>query len=107
MWLGQLEETESQDTMPQEHRICAFEVKQPIAERTIAHLCSEQIAVPVLAAGELSSYHPQHSKPKCLHVNLQKNHGANSSDKQNKNYHSPCFYHVIDYYIYTLEHILI
>ena len=47
MWLGQLEETESQRTMPQERRICTFEAEQPISERTIAHLYSEQIAVPV------------------------------------------------------------
>lgn len=107
MWLGQLEETESQGTMPQERRICTLEAEQPVSERTMAHLYSERIAVPVFTTGELSSYHPHHSKPKCLHVNVQKNHGANTSDDLYTNYHSPLFYHVIDYYIYTLEHILI
>ena len=107
IWTGQLEKTESQKTMPQEHRICTFETERPIAERTITHLYSEQIAVPILAAGELPGYHPHHSKPKCLHMNLHKNRHAISLDKRHTIHHSPSFHHVIDYYIYTLEHILI
>ena len=107
MWIGQLEETASQVTMPLEHRICTFESEQPIAERTIAHLYSEQIAVPVFTIGELSCYHPHHFKPKCWQMNVQKCRGVKPSAKPDLNIHSPCFYHMLDYYIYTLEHILI
>jgi hypothetical protein len=104
---GLQEEPVSNEPMPQEQRIYAFVTERPFAERTITHLYSEQIAVPVLTAGELPGYHPHHSKPKCLHTHLQKNRYAISSDNQHILHHSPCFYHVIDYYIYTLEHILI
>ena len=107
MWLGQLEGTELQEATPQEHPFCTIDTEQPIAERTIAHLYLEQIAVPILITEELPGYHPHHSKPKCLHTNLQKNLHTNSSDNQHSTHHSPCFYHVIDYYIYTLGHILI
>jgi hypothetical protein len=107
MQTGLQEEPVSNESMPQEQRIYAFVTERPLAERTITHLYSEQIAVPVLTAGELPGYHPHHSKPKCLHTHLQKNRYAISSDNQHILHHSPCFYHVIDYYIYTLEHILI
>ena len=107
IWTGQLEETESQETMPLEHRIYTFETERPIAERTITHLYSEQIAVPILAAGELPGYHPHHSKPKCLHMNLHKNRHAISLDKRHTIHHSPSFHHVIDYYIYTLLLVLL
>ena len=104
---GLQKEPVSDEQIPQEQRIYAFVTERPLAERTITHLYSEQIAVPVLTAGELPGYHPHHSKPKCLHTNLQKNRHLTSSDNQHTLHHSPCFYHVIDYYIYTLEHILI
>lgn len=107
MQAGLQEETISNESMLQEQRIYAFVTEQPITERTITHLYSEQIAVPVLTAGELPGYHPHHSKPKCLHTHLQKNRYVISSDNRHMLHHSPCFYHVIDYYIYTLEHILI
>jgi hypothetical protein len=107
MQTGLQEEPVSNEQMPQEQRIYTFVTERPFAERTITHLYSEQIAVPVLTAGELPGYHPHHSKPKCLHTNLQKNRHSISSDNQYTLHHSPYFYHVIDYYIYTLEHILI
>ena len=107
MQTGLQEEPVSNEPIPQEQRIHAFVTERPFAERTITHLYSEQIAIPVLATGELPGYHPHHSKPKCLHINLQKNRHSISSDNQYTLHHSPFFYHVIDYYIYTLEHILI
>ena len=107
MQTGLQEEPVSNEPMPQEQQIYTFVTERPFTERTIAHLYSEQIANTVLTAGELPGYHPHHSKPKCLHTNLQKNRHAISSDNQHTLHHSPCFYHVIDYYIYTLEHILI
>ena len=107
MQTGLQEEPILNEPMPQEQQIYTFVTERPFTERTIAHLYSEQIAIPVLTAGELPSYHPHHSKPKCLHTHLQKNRYAISSDNQHILHHSPCFYHVIDYYIYTLEHILI
>ena len=107
MQTGLQEEPILNEPMPQEQQIYTFVTERPFTERTIAHLYSEQIAIPVLTAGELPGYHPHHSKPKCLHTHLQKNRYAISSDNQHILHHSPCFYHVIDYYIYTLEHILI
>jgi hypothetical protein len=107
MQTGLQEEPVSNEPIPQEQRIHALVTERPIAERTITHLYSEQIAVPILAAGELPGYHPHHSKPKCLHMNPHKNRHAISLDKRHTIHHSPSFHHVIDYYIYTLEHILI
>ena len=107
MQTGLQEEPILNEPMPQEQQIYTFVTERPFTERTIAHLYSEQIGIPVLTAGELPGYHPHHSKPKCLHTHLQKNRYAISSDNQHILHHSPCFYHVKYYYIYTLEHILI
>ena len=102
MQTGLQEEPILNEPMPQEQQIYTFVTERPFTERTIAHLYSEQIAIPVLTAGELPGYHPHHSKPKCLHTHLQKNRYAISSDNQHILHHSPCFFLVIDYYIYTL-----
>ena len=107
MQTGLQEEPILNEPMPQEQQIYTFVTERPFTERTIAHLYSELIAIPVMTAAELPGYHPHHSKPKCLHTHLQTNRYAISSDNQHILHHSPCFYHVIDYYIYTLEHILI
>ncbi len=107
IWIGQQEESVLQEVIPQEHRICTIVPERPITERAIGHLSAEQIAIPMLSVGEIPGYHPHHSKPKCLHTNIPKNRYAISSDKQNIIHHTPNCHHVIDYYIYTLEHILI
>ena len=109
MWTDQLEYTEPQEAMPQLCHICYFRSEQPIAEKTITHLFSEQIAVPANALGESLGYHPHHSKPKCLYMNNRQhryNALATSLDAPLR-FSAPIHCHVIDYYIYTLEHILI
>lgn len=97
------------EAMPQKYNTPSISAEQPTSERAIAHLLDEQMAISILAAGEIPGYHPQHSKPKCLHT----------TDKQNRygsylvlskgcpHLQTPIYHHVIDYYIYTLEHILI
>lgn len=109
MWLGQQEEVVLHKTMPQEHRYCTIVKKQSVAERAIAHLHSEQIAIPILTTGELPGYHPHHSKPKCLHQAYRdKWHDIRASFISGfASHRSPIHQHAIDYYIYTLEHILI
>ena len=103
------ENTTWQEAMPQEHTSHYISAEQPVAERTIAHLFNERIAMPIHAAGEIPSYHPHHSKPKCLQTADRLNRHSSCRMLGNGfEYHpSPVYYHVIDYYIYTLEHILI
>lgn len=107
VWIGQQEKSELQEAVPQAQRICTIVSGQSTAERAFDHLFTEQMAIPALTAGEIPGYHPQHSKPKCLHTNIQKNRYAISFDKQHTTHQTLCLHHVIDYYIYTLEHILI
>lgn len=103
------ENTTWQESMPHNnisHYICA---EQPAAERTIEHLFNERIAMPIYAAGEVPGYHPHHSKPKCLHSADRPNRHSSYRILGNgfEHHQSPVYHHVIDYYIYTLEHILI
>ena len=107
VWIGPKEKSGLQEVMPQEYRTCTFVSEQPITEKSIDHLSTEQMAIPVLTAGEVPGYHPQPSKTKCIHTHIQKNRHSISLDKQRIIHHTPCFHHIIDYYIYTLEHILI
>lgn len=98
-----------QKSMPQNytlHYICA---EQPIAERTINHLSNKRIAMPILTIGEIPGFHPHPSKTKCLHTTDRLNHYNSYISLINGFTHhpSPIQHHVIDYYIYTLEHILI
>ena len=103
------EATEPQEAMPQMRVSCYTDAEQSAVARTMAHLFAERMAIPVYVTGELPGYHPTHSKPKCLQGNLRT--GYNSSHlHEGTSFHPqriPIHYHVIDYYIYTLEHILI
>ena len=109
MWTTKQESTEPHEAMPQVCHICYLRAEQPAAQRTIAHLYAEQIAVPIYASGEIPGYHPHHSKPKCLHTpHKQSRFDARAALADKSVHHSiPIHHHVIDYYIYTLEHILI
>lgn len=103
------ETTEPQEAMPQMYISSYTDAEQSAAERTMAHLFAERLAVPAYATGELPGYHPTHSKPKCLQGNLRTGYN-NPHLHEDTSLHSqraPIYYHVIDYYIYTLEHILI
>ena len=103
------ETTEPQEAMPKMHISCYTDAEQSATERTMAHLFAERLAVPAYAMEELSGYPPTYPKPKCLQGNLRM--GYNTSHlHEGTGIHSqrtPIFHHVIDYYIYTLEHILL
>ena len=109
MWMDEMEYTEPQEAMPPICHICYFRSEQPIAEKTIAHLYAEQLAIPVYISGEISGYHPQHSKSTRVQTSNKHNRYGTQSILSDKFIHSSAsiHYHVIDYYIYTLEHILI
>ena len=109
MWMDEMEYTEPQEAMPPICHICYFRSEQPVAEKTIAHLYAEQIAVPIYSLGEVPGYHPHHSKPKCLYTNHKQNRYGTLTTSLEGSLHLsvPIHGHVIDYYIYTLEHILI
>ena len=80
--------------------------EQPFSEKPLNHLFSENIAIPVQIAGELPSFHHQQSKSKHILTTNRPNrinlHTAEVGHSTFNRYH-----HMIDYYIYTLEHILI
>lgn len=103
------EHTTWQEAMPQKYGTPYISAEQPTSERTIAHLLDEQIAISITAVGENPGYHPQHSKPKCLHTTDKQNRYVSYLilRKGTSHLQSPIYHHVIDYYIYTLEHILI
>ena len=103
------EDTTWLEAMPQRYISQYISAEQSATERTIAHLFDERIAMPIHAIVEIPGYHPHHSKPKCLHIADKLNHN-NSYMVWGKGFpqlQSPNYHHVIDYYIYTLEHILI
>ena len=103
------ENTESQETIPQMRVSCYTDTEQSAAARTMAHLFDEYLAIPIYVTGELPGYHPTHSKPKCLQGNQRSgyNNPPTHNDTGLHTQRIPIYHHVIDYYIYTLEHILI
>lgn len=103
------EVTELPQAMPQVRVSCYTNAKQSTAERTMAHLYSERLATPIYTTGELPGYHPTHSKHKCLQNILHPDRSSTLRANADGSFHhrSPIYHHVIDYYIYTLEHILI
>ena len=109
MQINKQEDTTWQEAMPKEHATFCISAGEPTTTRTIAHLYNECIAMPIQTIGEVPGYHPHHSKPKCLH-NTDRNHRYNCQTTIADGFahhRSPIHHHVIDYYIYTLEHILI
>ena len=103
------ENTESQEAIPQMRVSCYTDAEQSAAARTMAHLFDEYLAIPIYVTGELPGYHSTHSKPKCLQGN-QRSVYNNPPTHDGTGLHTqriPIYHHVIDYYIYTLEHILI
>lgn len=103
------ENTTWQESMPQSHASYYIDTEQWAAERSIEHLLNERIAITAPAIGEIPGYHPHHSKPKCLQTTDRHNRlsPSQTTDIGMEHHHSPVYHHVIDYYIYTLEHILI
>ena len=103
------ENTTWQEAMPHEYVAHATLIQQATTERTIDHLYIEHLISPAYVTGEVPGYHPHHSKPKCLHQAYRdKWHDIRASFISGfTNHHSPIHQDAIDYYIYTLEHILI
>jgi len=103
------ESTTWQKAMPNEYIPHYSYTEHPQTENTIGHLCNEQIAIPIHIASEVSSYHPHHSKPKCLYtIEKQSRNSTHIILNHRIAFHrSSIHLHAIDYYIYTLEHILI
>lgn len=103
------ENTELQEVIPQMRVSCYTDAEQSAAARTMAHLFDEYLAIPIYVTGELPGYHPTHSKPKCLQGNQRSgyNNPPTHDDTRLHTQRTPIYHHVIDYYIYTLEHILI
>ena len=103
------EVTEPQEAMPQMRISCYTDAEQSAAARTMAHLFDEYLAIPIYVTGELPGYHPTHSKPKCLQGNQRS--GYNTPHPHESTglhpHRASIHHHVIDYYIYALEHILI
>ena len=103
------ENTESQDVTPQMRVSCYTDAEQSAAARTMAHLFDEYLAIPIYVTGELPGYHSTHSKPKCLQGNQRSVYNIPHPHESTglHPHQTPIHHHVIDYYIYTLEHILI
>ena len=103
------ENTTWQEAMPHQHVAHCTLNEQLATERTTNHLLNEHLVVPAYITVEVPGYHPHHSKPKCLHqaARTKWNDTRASFISGFANHHSPIHQHAIDYYIYTLEHILI
>ena len=108
-WIDKQEITEAQEAIPQTQHMCFLQSEQPITQRTIAHLYSEQIAISIYALGEIPGYQSQSSKHTSSHTVNRMNRHRMQIVPLEESIHSSAFirHHVIDYYIYTLEHILI
>ena len=109
--MNKQEYVELQTVMPQaQYTYSVIRSEQSTTEKTIAHLYAERLATPASVAGELSENHPTQSKSKCLYTTHRAyKHGASVPTEAIGMiyHHAPIPNHVIDYYIYTLEHILI
>jgi hypothetical protein len=101
--------TEPQEAMPQMPVVTYIHAKPSTSQDTMGHLFTTQWAVPIYLAGELPGYHPHHSKPKCLQSTHRQDYNCIHDAETIGIHHqrTTFHHHVIDYYIYTLEHILI
>ena len=107
-WTSHREVTKLQNEMQQEEHVCSVIRSEYLTtQKTIAHLYTEQVAIPFSAVIELSGQHLFSSKSKSMQTNIQNNRHVRALDYSTLYNHNPMPYHVIDYYIYTLEHILI
>lgn len=82
---------------------------QPV-RKTITHLCAENIATPATAAIQQWSHSSFLAKFKCLTPEAKAEEKARQTfdyKRENNPYTQLLHLHAIDYYIYTLEHIII
>ena len=108
-WVNKQEETVSQEVMPNDSHICIVSAEQPSDNCAKPNLYAGCLIMPIYATSELPGYHPHHSKPKCLHTaDLLKRRIASFADiLSSVHQNNPLHIHAKDYYVFTLEHILI
>lgn len=97
------------EAMPYETHTECIQAQESTIAKTIAHLSNEQTGIPVQAATKGPMTSTYSFKPKCLSTSIG-NHRPDTHNNETYNiFHLPLRYHfhAIDYYIYTLEHILI
>ena len=108
-WVNKQEETVSQEVMPNEPHICIVSAEEPLDNCTKPNLYAECLVMPIYATSELPGYHPHHSKPKCLHTadSLKRRISSLADIRSSVHLNSFLHIHAKDYYVFTLEHILI
>ena len=109
-WVNKQEETVSQEVRPEKTYSCFISsAEQPTSHNSRSNLNAECWIMPIYVTGELPGYHPHHSKPKCLHTaDLLKRRFSSLADIRSSAHLNTHFHiHTKDYYVFTLEHILI
>ena len=102
------EKTVSQEVMPKNsYTYFISSAEQSTSNSTKSNLNTECWIMPICAIGELPGYHPHHSKPKCLHTTDPLKHRISSFADIQSSVHLNTHIHTKDYYVFTLEHILI
>ena len=104
------EKTVSQEVMPRNsHTYFISSAEQSTSNSTKSNLNEECWIMPICAIGELPGYHPHHSKPKCLHTadSLKRRISSLADIRSSVHLNTHLYIHTKDYYVFTLEHILI
>lgn len=102
-------ETELQNVVPQKQCSDCIRADQSAMDKTMAHLYAERSAIPVQALVQWSTHMGKSNKYKCLY-GIVPSTLAGIRPMDYSSFLSPPHWsvpHAIDYYIYTLEHILI
>ena len=108
-WVNKQEETASQEVMPDEPHTCIVSANQPTDYCGNPNLNTGCWIMPIYATSELPGYHPHHSKPKCLHTadSLKRRISSLADIRSSVHLNTHLYIHTKDYYVFTLEHILI
>ena len=104
------EKTVSKAVMPKSsHTYFISSAEQSSSNSTKSNLNAECWIMPICAIGELPGYHPYHSKPKCLHTadSLKRRISSLADIRSSVHLNTHLYIHTKDYYVFTLEHILI
>ncbi|MBQ8243142.1 MAG: hypothetical protein IJZ40_06705, partial [Bacteroidaceae bacterium] len=103
------EGTELKNVVPQRECSDCIRADQSAMDKTMAHLYAERSATPVQALLQWSTYMGKSNKNKCPY-GIASSNLAGIRTMISPSFLSPPHWsvpHAIDYYIYTLEHILI
>lgn len=110
-WTDKQEKTEPQVAIPQIQSACTVvRSNQSARERTISHLYTESLAIPASTTGDVPGYNPTQSKSKSLHTTHRPDRyslSALAEAVRLAHSHNLLLYHIKEYYIYTLKHIII